>query len=290
MASSAGDWELGESYESAGGRVAYGVFGSGEPVVLVHGTPSNSYLWRGVVERLASGYRVYVYDLLGYGASEQREGEDVSIGAQTEVLVELLAHWGLREPAVAGHDIGAAIVLRAHLLRGVAFSRVALIDAVCSVPWITPFSRHVQRYLEAFSTMPGYVHREVVSAHLRSAIYGEMNDDDLWSYLEPWTGEVGQEAYYRHVSQFDERYTDEVEPLYGAVRAPTLIAWGEEDAWIEPSVGERLHSTIPGSVLKTIRKAGHFAPEDAPAEVAAALGDFFAAGERETSRKPGGSL
>ena len=272
---SGGEWKLGESYESSGGRVAYEVMGSGEPLVLVHGTPSSSYLWRGVAGRLASNRTVYVYDLPGYGVSEQREGQDVSIGAQTGVLVELLEHWGLEEPGIVGHDIGAAIVLRAHLLGGVPFRRMALIDAVSLSPWITPFSRHVKKYLEAFATMPGYVHREVVAAHLGSTIYRSMSEDELWPYLEPWTGVEGQAAYYRHVSQFDERYTGEIEPLYGSIEAPTLVLWGEGDGWLDPSVGERLHGIIPGSVFRTIHEAGHFAPEDAPIEVAAALEDFF---------------
>lgn len=181
---------------------------------------------------------------------------------------------------IVGHDIGAAIVLRAHLLRGVPFRRMALIDAVSLAPWITPFSRHVQRYPEAFATMPEYVHREVVAAHLRSAIYHRMSDAKLWPYLEPWTGKEGQAAYYRHVSQFDEQYTDEVEPLYGSIEMPTLILWGEEDTWLDPSVGERLHRMVPGSVFQTIQKAGHFAPEDAPTDVAAALESFFVVGKR----------
>lgn len=275
MANVVEGWKLTEIYESSGGRVAYDVFGSGEPVVLVHGTPSNSYLWRGTIERLSLSRKVYVYDLLGYGASEKREGQDVSIGAQTGVLVELLEHWGLTDTAIVGHDIGAAIVLRAHLLRGVEFGRMALIDAVSFSPWITPFSRHVQRYMEAFATMPEYVHRQAVAAHLRSAVHGRMTDDELWSYLEPWSGAEGQAAYYRHVSQLDERYTEEVEPLYGSIVTPTLILWGEEDGWLELSTGERLHEMIPGSILRAIPNAGHFAPEDAPEAIAAALDDFF---------------
>ena len=276
-----GGWKLGESYESSGGRVACGVFGSGEPVVLVHGTPSSSYLWREVAGRLALSREVYVYDLSGYGASEQREGQDISIGAQTRVLIELLEHWGLEEPLIVGHDIGAAIALRTHLLGEVPFGRMALIDAVSLAPWITPFSQHVKVYLEAFAKMPGYIHREVVAAHLRSAIYTQMDDAELWPYLAPWTGTEGQAAYYRHVSQFDERYTDEVEPLYGTIQVPTLILWGKEDAWLDPSVGERLHGMIPGSIFQTIDKAGHFAPEDASTEVTAALEDFFATSERK---------
>lgn len=272
--------ELGEVYESSGGRVAYDVFGSGEPVVLVHGTPSSSYLWREVARRLSSSRKVYVYDLLGYGASEKREGQDVSIGAQTDLLVELLEHWELEGPAIVGHDIGAAIVLRAHLLRGRPLHRMALIDAVSVAPWITPFSRHVQKYMEAFATMPEYVHRQAVAAHLRSAIHGQRSDTELWPYLEPWSGAEGQAAYYRHVSQLDERYTDEIEPLYGSITVPTLVLWGEEDTWLDPSTGERLRKMIPGSTLRTIPQAGHFAPEDAPVEVASELEEFLAAGRQ----------
>ena len=51
-------------------RIAYGVHGSGEPVVLIHGTPSSSYIWRNVMPHLvAAGYQVHVFDLLGYGLS-----------------------------------------------------------------------------------------------------------------------------------------------------------------------------------------------------------------------------
>jgi pimeloyl-ACP methyl ester carboxylesterase len=49
------------------------------------------------------------------------------------VLCELLAHWGLDGPAIAAHDIGGAITLRAHLLEGRDFSKLTLLDAVA--PW-----------------------------------------------------------------------------------------------------------------------------------------------------------
>lgn len=268
---------LRRSYRSDGGSVAYDVFGEGEPVVLVHGTPSSSYLWRRVAMALSSRYQVYVYDLLGYGVSEQREGQDVSVGAQSQLLAELLAHWGLDAPSVVGHDIGGAIVLRAHLLHGARYRRMALVDAVAIAPWITPFSRHVQQHLAAFATMPGYIHREVVAAHMRSAVYSPMSDQALEPYLRPWVDEAGQAAYYRHVAQLDERYTDEIEPLYGSIHVPTLILWGEEDAWLELLIATRLQGAIPGSRLHTLPRAGHFAPEDAPEPSASALSDFFAA-------------
>lgn len=118
-----GVWKLGKRARTDGGEVAYGVFGGGPPVVLVHGTPSRSFLWRGVVGKLAGRHAVYVYDLPGFGESERCEGQDVSIAAQGRVLAELVEAWGLEEPAVAGHDIGGGIVLRAHLLEGVFSGR-----------------------------------------------------------------------------------------------------------------------------------------------------------------------
>src|SRR5215218_28424 len=99
----------------------------GTPVVLVHGTPFSSHLWRRVVPALAQTNTVYAFDLPGYGSSEKREGQDVSLAAQGRVFSELLDHLGLDKPAVVGHDFGGAITLRAHLLEGRDFRAIALI-------------------------------------------------------------------------------------------------------------------------------------------------------------------
>jgi pimeloyl-ACP methyl ester carboxylesterase len=165
----AADWRLSKTHESAGGMVAYDVLGNGPPVVLVHGTPSWSYIWRNVAGELAERFTVYVCDLLGYGTSEQREGQDVSLGAQTRMLVELLEHWDLDQPCIAGHDFGGAITLRLMLLEGRRFRRVALCDAVAIAPWITPFSRHVQRHLDAFATVPEHIHRQMAAERSASS-------------------------------------------------------------------------------------------------------------------------
>ncbi len=89
-----GRWRLGRRMETSGGEVAYEVFGEGPAVVLVHGTPSRSYMWRDVVPALTDRFSVYVYDLLGFGESERGEGVDVSIAAQGRALAELVEVWG----------------------------------------------------------------------------------------------------------------------------------------------------------------------------------------------------
>ena len=275
-----GAWELGGRVLTEGGEVAYGVFGEGPPAVLVHGTPSRSSLWRGVVGRLAGRHAVYVYDLVGFGESERYEGQDVSIAAQGRVLAELVEAWGLEGPAVAGHDIGGGVVLRAHLLEGVPFRRISLLDAVVLTPWGTPALGHVKEHLGAYRTMPTGVFEAYVAARLRETTNRPMGEGAFEAYLSQWRGPEGQAAYLRKDAALLERDTAEVERLLGSVRPPVEVVWGGEDGWLDPSQAEALVGKIPGSRLRLVPGAGHFVMEDAPEDVAAILSEFFAENPR----------
>ena len=222
-------WWLGRRTETSGGEVAYEVFGEGPPLILVHGTPSRSYLWRNVAPTLAERFRVYVYDLLGFGESERREGQDVSIAAQGRALAELVEAWGLEEPAVAGHDIGGGIALRAHLVEGVSFDRIALLDAVVLTSWGTPALRHVKEYLDAYRTMPLNVFEDYVAVRLREATNRPIEEEAFEAYLSQWRGPEGQTAYLRKDAALEERDTEELEALLGSIGTPILVVWGEED-------------------------------------------------------------
>jgi pimeloyl-ACP methyl ester carboxylesterase len=65
-------WNLRRRLTLSGGEIACDVLGYGP---LVHGTPSRSYIWRDVALRLADSFTLYVFDLLGFGQSERREGQ-----------------------------------------------------------------------------------------------------------------------------------------------------------------------------------------------------------------------
>jgi hypothetical protein len=95
------EWVLGRSYASSHGTVHWDRLGAGEPVVLLHGTPFSSFVWRDVARALAHRHQVFVWDMPGYGASEKADGQDVSLAAQARVFAELLEHWGLQRSAAA---------------------------------------------------------------------------------------------------------------------------------------------------------------------------------------------
>ena len=89
------DWSLEDRFIFEGEAVACGMIGSGPPLVMIHGTPFSSYVWRSIARELARSHTVHLYDLVGYGQSEKREGQDVSLARQGRLLAALLGHWGL---------------------------------------------------------------------------------------------------------------------------------------------------------------------------------------------------
>jgi pimeloyl-ACP methyl ester carboxylesterase len=267
---------LKQRFDYQGQAVAYDIIGEGAPLVLVHGTPFSSYVWRAIARELARHYQIHLYDLLGYGQSEKRAGQDVSLGVQNAVFAALLAHWRLPEPNVVAHDFGGATVLRAHVLDGCDYRRLLLFDAVALRPWGSPFVQHVRQHEAAFAGVPDYLHRAMLSAYIRGAVHRPMTDAELEPYLAPWLGDVGQPAFYRQIAQMDLRFTDEVQDRYGEIRCPVRLLWGAEDAWLPLEQGHTLARVIPRCSLREIPAAGHLLQEDAPEAIVAEALAFFA--------------
>jgi pimeloyl-ACP methyl ester carboxylesterase len=122
--------ELPHRYNFRGQSVAWGTIGGGKPLVLIHGTPFSSQVWRKIAPLLASRWKLFYFDLLGYGESEKRSGQDVSLAVQNELLVEMFKEWSVSNPEVLCHDFGGATALRGHYINGLTYARLTLIDPV----------------------------------------------------------------------------------------------------------------------------------------------------------------
>lgn len=269
------EWMLTEFFNYKGQSVAYDTLGEGRPVVLVHGTPFFSYVWRAIARELARDYKVHVFDLLGYGQSEKADGQDVSLGVQNGVLAALLHHWGLDRPKVIAHDFGGATALRGHLLDGCDYEKLLLFDPVAIRPWGSPFVQHVRNHEQAFAGVPDYLQRAMLRAYIRTAISRPISDAELEPYLAPWVGPVGQPAFYRQIAQMDMRYTDEVQDRYAEIRCPVKLLWGTEDAWLPLNQGRELAAMIPDCSLTEVPGSGHLMQEDAPEAIVSAALRFF---------------
>lgn len=270
-----GTWPLAKSFVFQGRHVAYDVFGSGAPVVLVHGTPFSSYVWRDIARELARKYEVFVFDLLGYGQSEMREGQDVSLGIQNRLLAALLSHWRLDQPNLICHDFGGATALRAHFLDGCDYAKMIMLDAVATRPWGSPFVQHVRNHEAAFAGVPDYLHHAILSAYIRRAIHRPISQIELEPYLNPWLGPIGKPAFYRQIAQMDLKFTDEVQGQYANIRCPVMLLWGVNDDWLPVEHGRALAAMISRGNLVEIENAGHLMQEDAPEAIVSAAFRFF---------------
>jgi pimeloyl-ACP methyl ester carboxylesterase len=267
-------WTLTQRVTTESGQIAWDVLGEGPPVVLVHGTPGRSVLWRNVAPVLAERFTVYVLDLLGFGQSERFVEQKLSVRVHGAVLAELVREWGLNEPALVGHDIGGAAVLRAHLLEGTPARKIALVDAVVLRPWITATTQHIKAHFDVYATMPTHIFREVVAAHLRTATEIPMDAQVFAAYFDQWEGDLGHRLWLRNVRGFDEQDTADFDPLLERMTTPTRIVWGERDRWLPVEVSAVLQARLPDADRIVIAGAGHFSPEDQPTEVARALAEF----------------
>jgi pimeloyl-ACP methyl ester carboxylesterase len=260
-------WTLDEEFHTPGGTVRWTVLGRGDPIVLVHGTPYSSYLWRDIAPALALIRRVYVFDHLGFGSSEQRDDQDLSLAAQAQNFTRLLEHWGLSSPSVVAHDIGGAIALRALLLEGADYRDLTLFDAVSGGEWERGLFRLILKNADLFDQFPPYAHEALVASHLRHATHVGFRPGVLEAFLAPWRGLEGQAAFYRQYSQINQVDTMEYEHLLGAMSLPVHIIWGREDRILPPEYAEWLHDRVPHARLSWIADAGHLLQEDAPAQL-----------------------
>ena len=267
----ASSWALPETFVFEGQAVRYGVLGAGKPLVLIHGTPFSSVVWRRIAPHLAGRRQVFYFDLLGYGRSEMRAGQDVSLGTQNRVFAALLEHWRIAEPDVVAHDFGGCTALRTCLLDQRRYRTLTLIDPVALSPWGSPFVRHVREHEAAFTGLPAYIHNAILPAYIGGAAFRPLSSQDLQLYVEPWTGETGQAAFYRQIAQMERRYTDEIEARLGQLGCPVSLLWGEEDRWIPLERGRELAARIPGASLQVVPGAGHLVQEDAPEAIVASV-------------------
>lgn len=266
-----------------GTRISHGVHGEGSPVVLIHGTPSSSYIWRNILPSLVSaGYKVHVYDLLGYGLSERPcdPAIDTSVTGQVPIFEGLLDIWDLDDLHVIAHDIGGGVAQRFGIQSPERVKSLTMIDVVSYDSWPSKrTNEQMKAGLESLIKAPDADHRE----HFREWFYSTVQNKErlaetsMETYLDFICGPVGQGSFFQHqVMHYDPKHTDEVAPRYAELgKNPVQLIWGADDAWQVVDWAHRLHDAIPGSELHVLEDCGHFSLEDQPEKISALLVDFL---------------
>jgi pimeloyl-ACP methyl ester carboxylesterase len=264
-----------ERFGVSAGGIAYVDEGRGPPVLLLHGFPTSSYLWRNLIPFLAQRMRVVAPDLLGYGASEKAEDSDLTVRAQAAYVRELLAHLGIEEFAVVGHDLGGAIAQLLALEGGVL--AMVLVDSAAFDVWPIEGVRMLQDARPEQET-PEFVQQVLrLTFELGLGHVDRLTDDVFAAYREPFAGEEGGRAFFRAARAIDGVGLADREEELASLEIPVMLLWGEDDPYLPVEVADRLNEAIPTSTLALLPGCSHFLPEDAPDTVGALVYEYLRA-------------
>jgi pimeloyl-ACP methyl ester carboxylesterase len=275
-------------------RVLVGGAKHGPRVVFVHGFPQNAAEWRKVAARLADRFRVVLYDLRGFGASElgQSGSYDLdTLASDLDAVIDATADEGDASlpPIVCAHDWGGPIAWHAlgrrpSLARGHVSANGPHASAYTRDLVHTPEQRARAWYTVVFQ-IPGI--ERLLSANgaasiawmlRRSSPAGLFTDEELELYLAPMRDPARLRAglsYYRAAARrlIGGRAQAFEAPV---VTVPTIIVWGERDAALVRSAPDTIQTHYcPAAEVRRL-PASHWVPEECPDDVARAIEDLDA--------------
>jgi haloalkane dehalogenase len=267
----------GREFEAAGVRSFALDSGSGEAVVLVHGVPSSSYLYRKVVPPLAErGHRAIAFDFPGLGLAERPEQFDYSWSGLAQWMGEALAALEVDRCHLVVHDIGGPIALEWAIRNPERVSTLTVMNTLLNVatfsrPWsmqpfairglgevwlksLTRFSMRQILYLQAIAD------RKAVPAAEASAYHDLVKRED------------GGRAFLKIMRGFE--LTQEREDFFRRGLShrhwPAQVVWGERD----PALGEselEFAMDLLGLEHAVMLPAKHFPQEDHAGQVTEAI-------------------
>ena len=234
-----------------GKRVSYIDQGQGAPVILLHGWGAPAALYRLVIDHLAARFRVIAPDLPGFGGSEE-PAAPWCVDDYVDFAAAFAAALGIERATLIGHSFGGRIIIKWMARRPAAFTadRIILMDAAGIRP-----KRGFSYYRKVYTYK---LAKKAVNTRLVRLMYPAL--------AETLQKKSGSEDY-RNASPLMKQtmvrcINEDLTPCLGAIAAPTLLIWGENDDATPLSDGKTMERLIPDAGLVTVPHAGHFAFAD----------------------------
>jgi haloalkane dehalogenase len=254
--------------------------GAGPPVLLLHGEPTSSYLWRNLIPPLvAAGHRAVAPDLIGFGRSDKPA--DIgwySYDRHVSSVEQLVDAVGLTGMTLVVHDWGGPIGLRFAVEHEELVDRLVILDT--GIGGGRPPSETWLRFREVVRSMGGAIDPARL---VESGTVAGLAADVRAAYAEPFPtpeSKAGVLAFPELVPAEPDHPNaaamNRVRDALHAWRKPTLVVWGAQDTALPPSLAHAFTAMIPGAREPIVLDgAGHFLQEDRPDELAAAIVAFL---------------
>lgn len=237
--------------------------GTGSQVILLlHGIPTNSFLWVHVIPQLAQNYTVIAPDLVGYGGSDRSTNEELTLPMQANHLISLLDTLGIQSVHVVGHDLGGGIaqILATNfpdridsfvVVDGVAFSNWPLPKVVAlrypTAPEFEPSLYFIEKMLRE-----GLFHQESLTPELLNA------------FLQPFNHPNGPKELVEAALALNHHQTEDLVPKLQTTNKPATFLYGQYDRYLPAYWGLRLKETVPNSTFNLLPECSHYSMLDNP--------------------------
>jgi 2-hydroxy-6-oxonona-2,4-dienedioate hydrolase len=239
-----------------GQKIRHYDVGAGSALVLLHGIGGDADDWAFCLDALSQSHRVVALDLLGFGRSDKPH-IDYSIAGFVEVLERFLLALGIERAALMGNSMGGWIAASFALQFPAMVDKLVLLDAAGL--WGNTVALPIDLRLST-------------RQHLRQVFEFLFHDKSLV------TDDLVDLAYRQHLERGDgytihnllQHLPDGREWLdknIAALKLPTLIVWGEQDAMMPVATAHNFQKLISGSQLEVIAECGHLPALEKPAEL-----------------------
>ena len=252
----------------------------GTAVMLIHGFPTSSFLWRNIAPAITdAGHTAYAVDLFGYGESDRPFDADFGIASQSEYLDAAMTALRVARGILVGVDIGGDIALRLAATRPERVEKLVLINtpAFDDLPAkdITQIQRNTAKF--AVRTTRGILGAApIMEAVLKASVADpekHMPTKLIARYLAPFVGKDGTNHLLTLASSISAEDMEDVE--FRNIHVPALILWGEDDGFVDMKIAEKLTNALPDGRLVRMPGVGRLLPEENPEYLGELLIDFM---------------
>jgi len=274
---------------SSGGVLGVVDAGEGPALVLLHGVPTSSWLYRKMIPELQADFRVIAIDFLGYGSSDKpgTQAQNYSASSQARYVQEVLTKLGVDEYNLVFHDMGGLVaweLVNEDMRVDNAITSLTILNTIISKKGFD--YPKIEKGMMAKAMAEAYSNNLSSAAILRMTFKNmglntenKLSEAECFGYVAPMR-EGSDKALYDFFTGFDDarfaRLAEQIENLKN-YRGKAQLLWGAKDQVLTQGQHPQLFSALPieQENITIYPENSHFLQEEIPLELVEKLKNFI---------------